>query len=257
MSYVFFSFVSLNGGGAAEHAEYNRWHLYDHRPENLALEGVRWGDRWYRPEEYRAVSQAAAPHDDTDYIAMYWFAEPFRKSQAEWNQLALDSFQWGRGPLIPGVTRTLLGFFQSVNGYAAPSALVSPDVLPFRPNRGVHVTLQRFAVPYSPATHEHHTWEDRVLAPAELEVPGVAGVWTFSFAEYQALGELTFNPDGQDSPGSMRLHLVYLDDDPVETTGRLRELRRELAEEGKGEPECGAALLISTPVRTIVPFQDW
>jgi len=42
MARVFFSFTSLNGGGPADHRTYNEWHLYDHRPENLALDGVRW-----------------------------------------------------------------------------------------------------------------------------------------------------------------------------------------------------------------------
>ena len=46
MTLAFFSFVSLGDGDPGAHRAYNRWHLYDHRPENLALDGVRWGDRW-------------------------------------------------------------------------------------------------------------------------------------------------------------------------------------------------------------------
>jgi hypothetical protein len=82
--------------------------------------------------------------------------------------------------MIPGVTRTLLTCFRPVKGYAAASSLVSPGVIPYRPNRGLHLTMNRFDEPLGPDAHEHHRWEDRVLMPALLEVPGVAGAWTFS-----------------------------------------------------------------------------
>jgi hypothetical protein len=252
VSLVFFSFVSLGDEGPDVHRAYNEWHLYDHRPENLALRGVRWGDRWARPRDYRAISAASAEHESTDYVAMYWFAEPVEASVAEWNTLAVDSFHWGRGPVIPGVSRSLLGFFRPVRGYVAPRVLVAADVLPFRPNQGLHVTLRRFAEPFSAAAHDHHAWEDRVLAPAELAVPGVAGVWTFTFVEYQRLASLNLASLPDDGPGSLRMHLVYLDGEPVATTMRLNEARAHLA-----EPAVESELLLSTPVRTIVPFQDW
>jgi hypothetical protein len=257
MTLAFFSFVSLGDGDPEAHRAYNRWHLYDHRPENLALDGVRWGDRWFRPREYRSQSQAAQEHENTDYVAMYWFKDPVAQSVAQWLALAEDSFQWGRGPVIPGVTRSLLGFFRPQRGYAAPDALVSSDVLPFRPNRGLHVTLRRFAEPFDLSTHEHHTWEDRVLTPAELAVPGVAGVWTFSFVEYQKLAALSLTSGRDDQPGSMRMRVVYLDDEPLATTARLEAAHARLAEQGQGAPAVQAETLLSTPVRTIVPFQDW
>ncbi|ANH36663.1 hypothetical protein I601_0209 [Nocardioides dokdonensis FR1436] len=45
MDLVFFSFIRLEEGSAEDHRAYNRWHQLDHRPENLALPGVAWGDR--------------------------------------------------------------------------------------------------------------------------------------------------------------------------------------------------------------------
>jgi len=257
MARVFFSFTSLNGGGPDDHRRYNEWHLYDHRPENLALDGVRWGDRWHRPASYRQVSHSGAAFHDTDYIAMYWFREPAEQSVAEWSRLASDSFQWGRGPLLPSVSRPLLAFFTPVRGYAAARALVPADIVPFRPNRGLHVTLWRFADPSADDTHDHHRWEDRVLAPAELEVPGVAGVWTFSFLEYQHLDALGFVTAREDQPGSLRMHVAYLDADPAEVTAAIRGLRDGLEGSHRAEPSCDAELLFSAPVRTIVPFQDW
>ncbi|MFV8054237.1 hypothetical protein [Mycobacterium sp. 48b] len=49
--------------------------------------------------------------------------------------------------------RTLLAFFRPVKGYAAASALVSPGVIPYRPNRGLHLTMTRFAEPYGADAH--------------------------------------------------------------------------------------------------------
>ena len=257
MARVFFSFTSLNDGGPADHRTYNEWHLYDHRPENLALDGVRWGDRWYRPTEYRQLSHSGGAYDDTDYVTMYWLREPAEQSLAEWSRLASDSFQWGRGPLLPGISRNLLAFFTPVRGYAATRTLVSADTIPFRPNRGLHVTLWRFADPAGNDTHDHHRWEDRVLAPAELEVPGVAGVWTFSFLAYQHLDALRIAPPRAAEPGSLRMHVAYLDADPADVTNAIRAVRDSLAGSHRAEPSGDVELLFSAPLRTIVPFQDW
>ena len=36
--------------------------------------------------------------------------------------------------------------------------------------------------------HESHRWEDGVLIPELLDVPGVAGAWTFSLVRHQDNG---------------------------------------------------------------------
>ena len=36
---------------ADRHLDHNLWHQLDHRPENLLLPGVAWGDRWVQPAE--------------------------------------------------------------------------------------------------------------------------------------------------------------------------------------------------------------
>lgn len=57
------------------------------------------------------VSTAYDDQAGTDYVAMYWFRDPVQHSILQWEQLGMDSVQWGRGPKIPGVRRTLLAFF--------------------------------------------------------------------------------------------------------------------------------------------------
>jgi hypothetical protein len=263
MDLAFFSFVTLSDAAPEDHRTYNRWHQLDHRPENLALPGVAWGDRWARPDDLRALSTGSDPaYADVDYVAMYWFNQPLPESVDAWDKLGEDSFQWGRGPLLPGVSRPMLAFFRPVKGYTAPSALVSPEVLPYRPNRGLHVTLTRHLASHSPRVHAHHAWEDRTAIPALLDVEGVAGAWTFSFSHHQQHGTLPIS-DGQigtneTAPGSLRIRLCYLEDDPVETTHRLEARLLELEEAGQGDPSGDATeVLLSTPVRTIIPWQDW
>lgn len=250
---VFFSFVALEGG-RPEHRRYNEWHQLDHRPENLALPGVAWGDRWART---KTGSQAVPEYQDVDYIAMYWFNEPLDQSLAEWDALSTDSFQWGRGPMLPGVRRPLLSFFRPVKGYAAASALVSADVLPYRPCRGLHMTLTRFSEAYSDATHDHHVWEDRELMPQLLAVDGVAGAWTFAFDHHQQHESMPLRTTTSDVPGGLRMRLVYLDGDPSTTTERVRAVIRSAQDRLPAAAASNKVTLLETEATTIIPWQDW
>lgn len=241
---AFFSFVELTD--PTQHGAYNRWHLFDHRPENLALPGVAWGERWAVIDDLSAGSAAESGFAGTDYVAMYWFRSPVDASVAAWDALGEASFQWGRGPIIPGVRRPLLAFFRPVKGYAAPSALVAPDVLPFRPNRGVRVVLTRFDDPHAPEVHAAHEYEDRTLIPAILDVEGVAGVWTFSYSHPQRHSSLPFEESPERGAGSMRVRLVYLDGDTAASSLQLRDLEA-------AAPAIGDRL-IATTAAAIDPF---
>lgn len=244
---AFFSLIEMTD--PAQHRAYNEWHQLDHLPENRALPGVAWGERWARPAEYRAAGTATGRFAEIDYLAMYLFREPAAQSLAEWDRLGAESFQWGRGPMLPGIQRRMLSFFTPVKGYAAPEALVSADVLPLRPNRGVHVELTRHARPFAAETHERFAWEDRVLMPRLLGMPGVAGAWTFAFDHHQRHSTLPLGTGDDDERGSLRLRLTYLDGDPLETAERMRDA-------SGGGPE-GGEVLLSSPLRRIIPWQDW
>jgi len=244
---AFFSFVSLEERSL--HGDYNRWHQLDHRPENLALPGVAWGDRWEIRQEH-AGHVGGALQGGVDFVAMYWFREPVQETVAAWDALGEASFQWGRGPLIPGIRRPMLAFFKPVKGYAAPRALVTPEVLPYRPNRGVHITVTRFDEPHALDVHEAHRREDRELIPALLDVDGVAGVWTFSYSHPQRHSSLPFDESAADAPGSHRIRLVYLEEDPAIVTPKLRDVEDRFAV-GVGE------VILSAPVSTITPWRDW
>ncbi|WP_344415694.1 hypothetical protein [Pseudonocardia ailaonensis] len=255
--------MTLSDKSPAQHRIYNEWHQLDHRPENLRLPGVAWGDRWARTPGCAQVGREVAgepdaPFADVDYMAMYWFRPPYDTSLDEWNRLGEDSFQWGRGPLLPGVRRPLLGFFAPVLGYAAPRVAVSAETLPFRPNRGMHLTLTRLDEPHGATAHEQFRWLDTVRIPDLLDCPGVAGAWTFSLIETQRHTSLPLDSVPDHPRGSLRITLLYLDDDPEQVT---REIGKRIAAQdadGRGAPAPQAEqVLLSTPLRTIIPWQDW
>ena len=251
---AFFSFVEL--ADASLHGAYNRWHQLDHRPENLALPGVAWGDRWARVREQEPAHSADSAFAETDFVAMYWFRSPIERSVDAWDRLGEASFQWGRGPIIPGVERRLLAFFRPVKGYAAAHALVSPEVLPYRPNQGMHITLTRYPEPHGLDSHSCFGWEDTVLMPELLKVPGVAGGWTFSFSHAQQHTTLPFADTVGHQPGELRIRLLYLDGEPEGAGAAIRSTVQHLAAAASAPTQAGEILFSST-LSTIVPWRDW
>jgi hypothetical protein len=216
---VFFSFTEVTD--PRRHHDYNEWHQLDHRPENLALDGVRHGERWVRTPACAQASIVGDPRlGGTHYVNMYWFRSPARRSFREWQGLAERSYQWGRRPELEYTYRGLMGLFSTVKGYASPEVLVSPDAVPFRPARGVLLSLRRFEA-RSKEAHRYFAAYDRDYAPALLSMPGVVGIWTFSSLSTTidpswrpVAASATFDPSGSDA-GTVRAELVFLDQDPL------------------------------------------
>jgi hypothetical protein len=242
---AFFSFTRVTD--PARHASYNAWHQLDHRPENLALDGVAYGERWVHAPDCVAAGEVADERlADVHYVNSYWFRAPVEESIREWQALAETSFQWGRRPDVAYSARPLMGFFTPVRGDANA---VSSTALPFRPGRGVHVTLWELEEPHSPRTERVFAALDRERLPRVLGLPGVAGAWTFSSDAttldpgFEAgAGDTTFHALPGNA-GRFRLELVFCDGDPVELAPALRAddvpLRRAFA----------------APLRTIVPYE--
>jgi hypothetical protein len=105
---AYFSFSHLSD--QTKHHAYNSWHQLDHRPENLALDSVLYGERWVHTPRCAASRRAAEPVlAPVQYVTAYWFAEPSEPSISEWQELAEISFQWGRRPDRPWTLRPLQG----------------------------------------------------------------------------------------------------------------------------------------------------
>jgi hypothetical protein len=217
---AFFSFVRV--GDPGRHRDYNRWHQLDHLPENRALPGVAFGERWvHTPACAAAAASPAADLAGLHYVALYLFREPAAASIAAWQELAERSFQWGRRPDRAWVERPLMGFFSVVSAAVAPRLALSAAALPLLPARGVHVTVTRPRSPHGDATEAAYRWHDRVGVPALLETQGVTGVYLFSSVSStldreweERAGTTTFDA-GDDEPGQIRVRLCFLDGDPA------------------------------------------
>ncbi|MCX4388146.1 hypothetical protein OG777_14560 [Micromonospora peucetia] len=241
---AFFSFPKVTD--AARHRAYNAWHQLDHRPENLALPGVVHGDRWVRtPACERLGSYPDLALAGSQYMAMYWFAEPTADSIPAWKDLGDRAIHQGRRPELAWTERPMTRMFRPVQGYVAPRALVTLAALPFRPNRGVHVEVSRVETSLHPDVADLSQFEHETQVPDLLARDGVAGVWTFRSAPSRS------NPDGP----VVRIRLTYLEADPVEFT-------RALAAGPLPAPPAALAStatpLLTGPLATITPWEwDW
>jgi hypothetical protein len=248
---VFVSFAEIVDAGS--HRAYNEWHQLDHRPENLALDGVRHGERWVRTPACAATSVVADERlSGTHYVNIYWFREPWHRSFAEWQELAERSYRWGRRPEIAYTARPLMGLFRTVRGLAAPRVLVSPDALAFRPARAVHLSLYRFEQSHSASTHRYLAHVESRRLPELLSLDGVAGAWSFSSISTTLdpswgprAGSATFDPSGSDA-GLFRAELVFIDGMPEET-------QRRIAAVPAGPDEAGEEIFRSL----LLPITAW
>jgi hypothetical protein len=249
---AYFSFSHLSD--QTRHHAYNSWHQLDHRPENLALDSVLYGERWVHTPRCAASRRAADPVlAPVQYVTAYWFAEPSEPSISEWQELAEISFQWGRRPDRPWTLRPLQGFFSCVQTYVNPALPLSAEALPYRPKRGVYVVATRVRAPHSDEAQSLFQWYDAKAIPAHVARPGIAGACTFSSDSttldegwQERPGTATFDA-GTGERGQIRVYLYFLDADPH--SGDFAP--------PSGEPQT-EQVLFAGALETITPWQwDW
>jgi hypothetical protein len=192
--------------------EYIEWHALDHQPEQYRLAGLRGSLRLVSTPSCRS-SRAASneQYDSVDHVMTYLFARG--TGLGPFRALGAALAAGRRMPLrLPSVE---MGQYELAGTAAAPRVGVGVDVIPWRPARGVYLMVERGAAPAADLT----------------DVPGVAGVWWYT---------------GNDGT---QITYCYLDDDPVETAGRLR---------GPAEKRWtgGVTPLLAAPFHTVVPH-DW
>jgi hypothetical protein len=257
-SRIYFSFTEITD--PAKHRDHNEWHSLDHRPENMVLEGVALGDRWVRSPDCAAASTVLLPeYANVHYAIMYWFREPLEQTLNEWFDLSERSFQWGRSPQIGWTRRPLRSFFTPIRGYVAPRVRVTAEALPFRPMRGVFVTISRIHGTKAAAS-EVFRWYDEVHMPDLLSCHGVAGAWTFASA---GSGSSTWSfADARTravEDVSLRLHLLFMDEDPLEFVADYAGHKLHWQDSGRlRDTSHVEEQVFAGPLRNIVPWQwDW
>lgn len=246
------------------HRAYSEWHQFDHLPENRALDGVIFGERWVRtprcfelslpttdqvPEPPGGIVGLAPDFgpQGAQYMTMYWFADPVEESVANWNDLAARSFHWGRRPEI-GWTDRWMGFFVPVKGYVNPSALVKAEALPFRPHTGLAVTVSKVSGT-NRELNRLFSWYDSVEIPHNTELDGVAGCWTFA-----SLAHFAGNHGNEQPYEAIRIHVYFLDGDVEPTLTMLR--RPDI--EGPADRDLLETVVLDTPLLPITPRKwDW
>lgn len=234
-----------------KHHEYNEYHQLDHRPENLALPSVIFGERWVRsPEAASLVPTPPGRFSGVQYITMYWLKEPVEASRLEWWDLGTTATHLGRRPDSDYTDLPLMAPFIPLKGYANPRVRVSAEALPFRPAKGIFVTVGALDDDIAQA-ERLGGWYDRVRVPEILELPGVAGAWTF-MSEHGFPGRPLLTED----PRVLRIHVYFLDGDVAAFASALHD-------RGGAWGDAGPLQGVETPLfasvlRTIVPWEwDW
>jgi hypothetical protein len=236
----FFSFTEITD--PSEHRAYNEWHQLDHMPEQFPLVGVAFGQRWVSTPacaHTRVVSDASL--DATHYMTLYLMTEPVERTLREFYDLggqlrALGRFHRHRRSHLSGPLRVL-------EGLAAPRVLISADAVPYRPNQGVYVVVEEA---HDRARLDERTrWLHVEHHPALLDVPGVAGLWTFSTSA-------AFR-DHPWETGNRRITVLWLDDDPLSIAPKL-----DAADAPRRARDDATRVTFSGPFETIHPWHwDW
>jgi hypothetical protein len=119
----------------------------------------------------------------------------------------------------------MLGGFDVVTCHAAPSALVTAEVVPYRPNRGMYLVIERPDEAGAPPA-----WTNEQVEQL-LAIDGVAGMWTFAAGNLRA--------DRFDTTG-YGVSVCYLDDDPVAVSGDVADVVNARWEHAPVTPELAA-----------------
>jgi hypothetical protein len=238
----FFSFTEVTDPN--EHRAYNEWHQLDHLPEQFPLRGIAFGQRWVSTP---ACAAARAVDDDqlraAHYMTLYLMTEPLGETLDEFMDLGQQLYSLGRFHLHRRAH--LSGPHQWLDAHAAPRVRIAAETLPYRPNRGIYVTVEEHKRDAEPAEllewvqRWHESWAERWA-----HVEGVMGSWSFATSPSLRSPRWT--------PGDRRITVHYLDGDPLKVADRVWPLLEERWRDAPVTP------IHAGPYETVVPFQwDW
>jgi hypothetical protein len=226
---------------ADDDGSYLRWHLLDHMPEQYQLPGVVHAQRWVADGEY--VGSRLASHGalgDVGNVMNYLMGDPVQRTLDDFIELGGRLREIGRFPVSwPSVQVAALALLR---WYASPRALISPEVVPFRPHRGVVLIVEE---PTGDRPDEWLQWLHREHHPALLEHTGTAGAWVYGST---GSWEIT-SPIWRTAP--QYVTVVYLDEEPLATTKALAPVIEERWASGAVRP------VFAGPLRTMVQWEAW
>lgn len=219
---------------------YLRWHLLDHLPEQYRLPGIQLGVRYIADADCIAARLVATGElEHVGHLVNYLVGDPVQETHDDFMALGRQLADEGRFPVRRPLL--LLRMPELRSWYASPRVLVSAEVVPFRPHRGVLVVVEE---PVAPEVGAGESWLDAGLRAAVLGTPGVAGIWVYGSSDAWDL-----HPTTRGDP--QHITVIYLDEDPVVTTQALAPLLEDRWRSGAVRP------LFAGPLRSMIQWEAW
>lgn len=218
---------------------YLKWHLLDHMPEQYQLPGIVYGLRWIADGDYPQHRLASnGPLGEISNAVHYLVSDPVRETFDNFVALGRQLRENGRMPAMRPLLQ--ISGLRLLQWHSAPQALVSAEVVPFRPHRGVLLIVEE---PTGDRPDQWLEWLHAEHYPALLATPGVAGAWTFGS---------NWNP----APRGWRtdpqyVTVVYLDDDPLAVTAALAPVVEERWRTVAVKP------VFAGPLRSMISWDAW
>lgn len=213
MNRVALAFLALTENvPSGRESEYLEWHSMQHMPEMFSVPGLVHAARWRstaacRKERLAQLDSLAS----VENVVVYLMGEPASKTYDDFRELNVTLNEKGTHP-EPSPAK-LLSPFELAGAVAAPRTQVSDEVVPWRPNRGVYLLIERLSDPGS-ADRFKQVHEEQVQVLSEM--PGVAGVWWFATPSYRLQEPVV--------AANVQLTLCYLDADPTSVAETLHPL---------------------------------
>ena len=161
---------------ADDDGSYLRWHLLDHMPEQYQLPGIVHGLRWIADGAYARHRIAAhGPLGEIGNAVHYLVSDPVEETFDDFVALGRALRESGRFPAVRSSLQ--VAGLRLLQWQSAPHALVSAEVVPFRPHRGIVLIVEEPVDRRRP--DEWLQWLHAEHHAALLAVPGTAGAWTF------------------------------------------------------------------------------
>lgn len=219
---------------------YLRWHLLDHMPEQYQLPGIVHAMRWIADGAYGDHRMAGEGElERVGGVVNYLVGDPVQQTHDDFMELGPRLAEKGRFPhRRPSLQLRMPAL---LHWYASPRALVSAEVVPFRPHRGVLLIMEE---PVGAETGDWLQWLHAEHYPELLALPGVAGAWMYGSSRVWKL-HATCRGEPQ------YITVVYLDEDPLTTTQTMRATVERRWASGAVRP------LFAGPLRTMMQWDAW
>lgn len=218
---------------------YLEWHQLDHMPEQYQLPGLLLGQRWASTVACRGSRLvASSTWSLVEHVVCYLMGEPLEQTLDEFFALGRRLADLGRFP--DSLPSQYIGGLSLLESHAAPRVLVSSEVVPFRPHRGIYLIVEDVA-----GRPDQNRLLQRMRAeifPELISVPGVAGTWTFATSD--AIRRPRF------TAGDYRMTVCYLDDEPAAVGERIGSVLEVLL------ADAPSPLVLAAPFESMMLW-DW